>query len=234
MPGKLILLPNTLDGGSHLHLPLGFEEILKSLDGLIAETPKVARRLIKKFSLKMPLQEFPIETLSKHTKGQEINELLYPIEKGEIWGMMSDQGLPCIADPGSCLVKEARKKNLSIEALSGPSSLTLLMMLSGLPSQSFTFHSYLPREEEKLIQRLNELSNRSKNEHSTQVFIETPFRNERMLDILLKALPNETTLALGIDLTKEEERVLSKKVSSWKRDSRPKIHKRPVIFAFYS
>lgn len=232
MLGKLILLPNTLDGGSTAHLPIAFSEKLLELDGLIAETPKVARRLLSGQKLKMALQEFPIVTLSEHTSQKDLDFLLTPLKKGETWGLVSDAGLPCIADPGASLVALARHENIAIEALSGPSSIFLSLMLSGLGGQCFAFHGYLPRREPDLTSKLKELALQSEREGMTQLFIETPYRNEQLFKVLLETLPADAKLSLAIDLTKEGEEVYVYKITDWKKRSIPNISKRPVIFSF--
>lgn len=232
MPGKLILLPNFLDGGSSAHLPIALEDKLLELDGMIAETPKVARRLLSGKKLKVALQEFPIETLSEHTSQEELSSLLSPLKKGETWGLVSDAGLPCIADPGAALVALARREKIAIEALSGPSSIFLSLMLSGLGGQCFAFHGYLPRKEPELVAKIKELAQQSEKEGMTQLFIETPYRNEQLFKVLLEVLPNKTTLSVAIDLTKESEEVHVHKISEWKKRSIPELSKRPVIFSF--
>ena len=229
----LYILPNLLDpaGAKEGVCPQVLDEIIPGLDGLICENEKIARRYLKLFSFPegKSFRDLKMETLSEHTDSSSINKLLDPLYEGETWGLISDAGLPCIADPGSDLVAAARKRGIKIVAIPGPSSVFLALQLSGLRAQAFHFHGYLPRKEEELTKRLKELAKRSQKERALQVFIEAPYRNDRLLETLLKNLPPSATLSVAVDLTMPTEKVITQKVSLFKAKD---INKKPAIFIF--
>lgn len=227
MKGKLLLLPNLLNKEAHpdVFFPASVARAAQKLDGLIAESEKEGRAFLKR--LGAPFREAPICLLNKHHR--EYDELLEPIRKGESWGLISDAGLPIIADPGYQLVARARDFNIAIQAFVGPSSIILSLMLSGLPSQNFAFHGYLPRHPEK---RLQVLERRSKEEAATQLFIEAPFRNDRLLQKLLSTLEDPTLLCVAWDLTFPTQGVETHSIAEWKKRTPPSLHKKPAIFLF--
>lgn len=229
MPGQLLLLPNLLDKeAEHQHfLPISVDEAVKSINGLIAENEKEGRAYLKRFGI--PVQGFPIQVLNEHT--QDVEELLVPMKNGERWGLISDAGLPVLADPGYLLVRRARMLGIVVEAFIGPSSLILALMLSGLPAQRFAFHGYFPYEPMETLKKLEE---RSKEEKATQVFIEAPYRNEKVLSTLLAVLSDQTTLTVAWDLTMPTESVETYSIKDWKKRQLPNIHKHPAVFLFIS
>jgi 16S rRNA (cytidine1402-2'-O)-methyltransferase len=238
MSGKLLLLPNllfeTLD--HHLFLPKGVDEAVFSIDGIIAEGEKNARAYLKRFAFSKgrTFREIPIKLLNEHTEigSEEFKELLKPLIRGETWGLISDAGLPCLADPGSQLVTAARKEGILIEAFSGPCSLTLALMLSGLPAQAFSFHGYLPQEAELFIHKIKQLEEISKKCHSTQLFIETPYRTDKALENLLNSLKEATTLCVALDLTAPSQEVVVGSVGLWQKKLKKSFRKRPAVFLF--
>lgn len=159
MLGKLFLLPNLLDESLPIEpfFPLSVREAVCSIQGLIAESDKMARRYLRKFLSHDDMAKMPLAILNEHTK--ELHELLKPIERGEVWGLISDAGLPCIADPGADLVWLAHQKNLSVSTFVGPSSIVIALQLSGFGGQLFSFHGYLPRELPDLEAKVRELEN---------------------------------------------------------------------------
>lgn len=230
----LLLFPNVLDEEG-LHdpvLPKSIDEAVPQIDGLIAESEKAARRFLRRFAFAPPktFRDIPIRLLNEHTPEQQIDELLAPLIKGECWGLISDCGMPCLADPGSDLVFKARRKGIAIQTFAGPSSILLSLVLSGLGGQRFTFHGYLPKEEEGLLKAIQEMQRRSSQEKSTHLFIEAPYRNEKLLSQLLKTLQDSTLLCLATDLTAPTQEVATKSVGEWKRSSPPQIDKRPTVF----
>lgn len=229
MPGQLLLLPNLLDKEAEhqLYFPISVDRAVQSLNGLIAENEKEGRAYLKRFGV--PVQGFPIKLLNEHS--QDIEELLIPLKNGERWGLISDAGLPVLADPGYQLVRRARMLGIAIEAFIGPSSLFLALMLSGLPAQRFAFQGYFPYEPEKVLKKLEE---RSREEKSTQVFIETPYRNEKALATLLATLSDSTVLSVAWDLTMPTQGVETYPIKDWKKRLLPKIHKHPAVFMFIS
>lgn len=231
----LFLLPNLL-GELPQHedfLPRSIDKVVESLDGIIAESEKGGRRYLKRFKTLKPAHNIPLALLNEHTKKEDYDFLLEPILKGEKWGLVSDAGLPCIADPGSDFVLRARQRGIAIQAFVGPSSVTLGLMLSGLPGQRFAFHGYLNREK---MQRKREMKNwemRSKTDQETQIFIEAPYRNSEVLKELLETLQGSTLLCLAWDLTLPTQNVMTQTVDIWKKSPLPNVEKKPLLFLFY-
>jgi 16S rRNA (cytidine1402-2'-O)-methyltransferase len=232
--GTLFLLPNVLDEkASHqAFFPSSVDAAVGMIDGLIAESEKGARRFLSRFSFPPPktFRDIPTQLLNEHTTQAQFEELLKPLLKGESWGLISDCGLPCLADPGAHLVLAARRKGVSIQAFPGPSSLIFALMLSGLSAQHFTFHGYLPKEGDELRAKITLMEKRSREEGSTHLFIEAPYRNEKLLTILLKELNNATLLSLAVNLSLPEQWVMTQMVSEWKKAGVPPIDKRPAVF----
>lgn len=228
MTKQLLLLPNLLGADLHheLFLPASVDKAVLSLDGLIAENEKEGRAYLKRFGA--PFREMPIALFNKHH--QEVDELLKPIREGGTWGLISDAGLPVIADPGYKLVRRARDFGIKVKAFVGPSAPILALMLSGLPAQHFAFYGYLPKKESEA--RIQELEQRAKREGATQVVIEAPHRNEQFLEKLLNVLEDETLLSVCWDLTMPTQGVEMHSVGEWKGRSKPKLHKKPAIFLF--
>lgn len=232
----LLLLPNLL--GEHRHhqifLPESIERAVISLDGLISESEQGGRRYLSRFLKDKKPQDVPIALLNEHTPPGDYDFLLQPIlEKGERWGLVSDAGLPCIADPGAPLVFRARQRGILIQAFVGPSSLFMALMLSGLPGQRFAFHGYLNKDSKKKKEQLQQLEQRSKAEQATQLFMEAPYRNQAVLTTLLETLSDETLLCTAWDLTMPTQGVLTQTIGSWKKSALPNIDKKPAIFLIF-
>jgi len=209
----LHLLPNILHEESLWRCDL------PPLQALIAESEKGGRQFLKKFTGQIAI---PIYLLNEHT--HDIKSLL-ELKEEEI-GLVSDAGLPCLADPGAELVFLARKKGIEIKAYPGPSSITLSLMLSGLPSQKFTFHGYLERDPIALQKQLVSFSS-----HMTHIFIETPYRNQKMLEMILKVRRPHDLLCVCCDLMGPNQQVISKPINEWSSVS--EFQKRPAIFLIY-
>lgn len=229
MKPALLLLPNVLGDVRHHEpfLPASVDKAVETLDGLIAESEMGGRRFLSRFKHEKKPHEIPLALLNEHTKDDELDFLLEPIKKGERWGLISDAGLPCIADPGAKLVALARQRGISIQAFSGPSSIFLALMLSGMPSQRFSFLGYLDRDPLAAIKKLEK---RAKEDDATQVFIETPYRNQALLEKLVATLSDTTLLACAWDLTLPSQGVLSQPVALWKKSPLPNLEKRAAIF----
>ncbi len=233
----LLLLPNMLSDEENLSLmdlPASLQTIVPFLDGLIAESEKAARRYLKRFIFPegKTFREVPIRLLNEHTENKDLPELLEPLLKGESWGLISDAGLPCIADPGARIVALARKKGILVQAISGPSSIFLALMLSGLSAQKFCFHGYLERDPAKLKEELKSLEKESKQKNMTQVFIEAPYRSLQLLSVLLDTLENTTKLGVFSNLTSQDEFVETLTIQEWKKREKPDLHKKPTVFIF--
>ncbi len=225
MSGKLYLLPNLLDESLPIEpfFPVSVGEAVRSIQGLIAESEKMARRYLRKFLSHEEMAKMPLCVLNEHTK--EIAELLNPMERGETWGLISDAGLPCIADPGADLVWLAHKKKIEVSTFIGPSSIVMALQLSGFGGQQFSFHGYLPREALELEARVRDLDLRP----GTQIWIEAPYRSAKMLDLLKKVLQPATRLCVAVNLTTASQRVLSQTVAHW-RETSFSMEKEPAVF----
>jgi 16S rRNA (cytidine1402-2'-O)-methyltransferase len=231
----LLLLPNLLDDKAPSHhdfIPSSVDKAVASLDGLIAESEKAGRRFLKRFSFPPPktFRDVPLHLLNEHTSSKELEELFVLVQKGGVWGVVSDCGLPCLADPGAKLVFLARQKGIEVRAFPGPSSIMLALMLSGFSGQAFAFHGYLPKEKEALKQKILSLQDRAKKEQSTQIFIEAPYRTLKLLETLVATLSDHTLLCLSWDLTMPTEGVISSTVKKWKSSSYPFLEDKPAVF----
>jgi 16S rRNA (cytidine1402-2'-O)-methyltransferase len=230
--GELILLPNLIheDASIDCYLPPKLKDVIASLTGLICESEKEGRFFLRRFLDRERAFSLPKYLLNEHTEKKALDDLISLLKKqGAKIGLISDAGLPCIADPGSELVYLARKENISVSTYSGPSSILMAIQLSGFPSQSFCFHGYLPREDNELANKLKKIEKTSLLEKSTQVWIEAPYRTDKMVDFILSTLQGDTELCVASNLTGKEERVEVKNISSWKKEKKP-FGKKPAIF----
>jgi 16S rRNA (cytidine1402-2'-O)-methyltransferase len=225
MSGKLYLLPNLLEESLPIEpfFPISVKEAIQSIQGLIAESEKMARRYLRKFLSHEEMAKMPLRILNEHT--QDLSELIAPLEKGEVWGLISDAGLPCIADPGADLVWLAHQKKIAVQTFIGPSSIVMALQLSGFGGQQFTFHGYLPRESLELENKIKELEKQP----GTQIWIEAPYRSLKMLEALKKILQPSTKLCVAVQLTTPAERILSQTVADWRKSSFP-LEKEPAVF----
>jgi 16S rRNA (cytidine1402-2'-O)-methyltransferase len=230
--GKLILLPNVLDESldADPFLPASLTSTVSSIEGLIAESEKSARRYLRRFISHDKMAALPLKLLNEHTPPKEIEVLLEPLLKGEIWGLISDAGLPCIADPGADLVRAARRSGVDVEAVPGPCSLILALQLSGFSGQRFAFHGYLPREVLDLEKAVRELERGSLGE--TQIWIEAPYRSGKMLEILKSSLQPSTYLSVAVNLTSPTQRVVSQTIKEW-RSTHFELGKEPAVFLIF-
>ncbi|BAE81365.1 tRNA/rRNA methyltransferase [Chlamydia felis Fe/C-56] len=232
----LYIFPNTLGNRRVDLLPAAIGEVIPRIQGLIAESDRGGRAFLSLW--KVPeTHKFPIAVLNKNDRSIKAWDFyLEPIvKKQENWGLVSDAGLPCIADPGAGLVRRARSLNLPIQAFSGPCSITLALMLSGLPGQNFTFLGYLPQNPKDRDRCIKSSSGKQ----NTQVCIETPYRNVHTFQALLAFLPGYSDLCVCIDLTGDQEFVSTRSVDAWKQSKdldrvTQKITKTPVIFLFHT
>ena len=231
----LLLFPNLLGDFRHaeVFLPASVFKAMQTIDGLIAESETEGRRYLKRFETKKPPLEIPIALFNEHTPESDLDFLLEPIAKGERWGLVSDAGLPCIADPGSKLVLRAMQRGIYTQAFVGPSSILLALMLSGLPGQKFFFQGYLNKDPHKRKDQIKSLSQQSRLEQTTQIFIEAPYRNQHALETLLQTLPEKALLSVAWDLTLPTQGVMTQSMAQWKKCSPPNLEKKPAIFLFH-
>jgi len=231
----LLLLPNLLGEGTHADafLPASVGKAVQTIDGLIAESDSAGRRYLGRFQTKKPALEIPIALFNEHTPDDHLDFLLEPIVAGERWGLVSDAGLPCIADPGSKLVLRARQRGIQVQAFVGPSSIMLALMLAGLPSQQFNFHGYLPKDPHQRQEQIKKIIQLSKQTKATQLFIEAPYRNKHTLETLLQTMPAQGWLSVAWDLTLPTQGVVTQPISQWKKGTPPNLDKKPAIFLIY-
>jgi len=232
--GSLYLLPNTLgDTPAEAVIPTAALHRARALDYFIAEDPKSARAFLKRIGYSRPIQDAKIARLDHNTKPGEIPALLDAILHGSDAGLLSEAGMPAIADPGAALVRLAHERNVRVIPLSGPSSIVLALSASGLDGQRFAFHGYLPVKQPDLERALKELERRSRQLGQTQIFIETPYRNEATLATMLQTLSNDTLVCVAADLTLESEMVKTQPAGAW-REAIPQLKGRPAVFLLLS
>jgi len=226
----LYILPNTFDDAQdpHLLLPAGIETILAELDLLIAESERAGRRFLIKMLKNQKAREMPISLLNEHSR--DCKELVDMVLRGKNVGLVSDAGMACIADPGADLVYQLRERGFSdIRVVSGPSSVLLALVLSGLGAQRFSFHGYLPKDGDRRRKMLLQLEKDSLKDGSTQVCIEAPYRNKALFADCLAVLKDSTDLSVAASLTLEDQFVETKPIKMWKRGKyAPK--KEPMVF----
>jgi 16S rRNA (cytidine1402-2'-O)-methyltransferase len=245
MTGILYLIPNTLGEESGAHtltgiIPQQVQSISASLDYFIAENAKSTRAYLKLLAthqpLAKPLQSIQISALNINTPASELPALLEPLLQGRDAGLISEAGVPAVADPGANLVRLAHQHQIRVRPLVGPSSLLLGLMASGLNGQSFAFHGYLPTDAAQRQKRLKDLEQRSHQEQQTQLFIETPYRNAALLEAICQSCQADTLVCVATDLSLSTEAVQTQSVAQWKKQIAvqgvPDFHKKPTVFLF--
>lgn len=231
--GKLYLIPTTLGEIDPIStVPSSVYQIINDIDIYLVENEKWARQYLKKLGIKKPLQEITLHVLNKHTDITELSTLMKTLLEGKNMGVISEAGCPGIADPGADAVKLAHQKNIQVIPLVGPSSILLALMASGFNGQSFAFQGYLPIDRNERIRRIKELEKLVQSQHQTQIFIETPYRNNHLFEDLLKNCSSTTLLCVAMDLTLPDEFIKTQSISDWKNKI-PNLHKRPAIFLLY-
>ena len=227
--GRIQIFPNLLDEEQDIQcfFPSILMEVVPKINGLIAESEKAARKFLRRFISREAMDRIEIRTLSEHTKKEELISLLEPILNGETWGLISDAGLACIADPGSDLIFLANQNGVQVETFIGPCSIVLSLQLSGFSGQNFSFHGYLPRDGHDLEIKLKNLEKQSSS--ATQIWIEAPYRSNKMLETLKRVLNPSTFLCVAASLTMKTQSVASLSVAEWRKTSK-ELGKEPVIF----
>lgn len=226
--GTLYLVPVTLGGPIAGAIPEAVIGRIRALDHFIAENPKTLRAMLKRIGVSRALAELSIERFDHNTPAAAIAALLAPLARGTDVGLASEAGCPALADPGSALVLEAHRRGIRVVPLPGPSSIVLALIASGLESQRFAFHGYLPVKSDARDRRIAEIEARSR-DGETQLFIETPYRNDRMLQALLRACHPDTLLCVASELTRPGESVRTLPVARW-RSQPPSLDGVPVVF----
>jgi len=229
--GTLYLIPCTLgDIPAEQVLPQHVIDIARKLRHFVVEQPKTTRQFLAALKPEHPIQSLHFAILNEHTDPKELVDLLAPLLEGHDLGIISEAGCPGIADPGADLVNLAHRNNIRIVPLVGPSSILLALMASGLNGQRFAFHGYLPIPDAEKIRAISKLETESAKLKQTQIFIETPYRNEKMFRALLAHCRPQTLLCVATDLTLPSEHILTRTIDYWKSQPVPQLHKRPSIF----
>jgi 16S rRNA (cytidine1402-2'-O)-methyltransferase len=226
--GTLFLIPNTLGSGSDKYATQHLAQTITGLEHFIVEEIKSARRLLRQMGVTRPLEELDFRMLNEHTRSQELDSLLEPLLEGKDMGLISEAGLPCVADPGSTVVALAHEAGLKVVPLVGPSSILMALMASGFNGQQFTFNGYLPRERADRVRKIKQLEQLA-NSGITQLFMDAPYRNNQVLDDLLQTCRMETKLCIASNITCDNERINSKSIMDWSV-RKPDINKMPVMF----
>ncbi len=230
--GKLFLIPTIIaEDTQHTVIPTSVIETLKQIDHFLAEDIRTARRYLSSLKIYESIEPLDFKILDKKTKESELKELFTPINQGKNLGILSESGCPGIADPGALAAKYAHANGITVIPLTGPSSIVLSLMASGLNGQKFAFHGYLPVDSKESIESIKTFEKESKAKNQTQIFIETPYRNNSCLRNLLKALHEDTLLCIAIDITGKDESIVTKPVKAWKKEI-PEFPKSPAVFLF--
>jgi 16S rRNA (cytidine1402-2'-O)-methyltransferase len=228
--GKLYLIPTILaDDTVGLLFSNEWRDRIKHIQFFCVENVRTARRFLSSLKVYPSIEALSFSVLDKETTPDKIAELLNPLKEGQDVGIMSESGIPAVADPGQLAVMFAHQQGFEVTILPGPSSIMLALAASGFNGQKFAFHGYLPIDEKQCVQAIKTLENESKTRNQTQIFIETPFRNNRLLKALLKNLSTNTQLCVALDLTGSHEKIISQPVKKWPTLELPKL---PTIFLF--
>jgi len=233
MSGKLYLIPTPIsDCDLDWIIPITIKQSIRQLEYFIAEHPKTARRFLKQIECKLPLQETHMEMLNEHTPAEALETLLLPTLAGHDTGLLSEAGCPAVADPGSNLVRLAHDKRITVVPLTGPSSILLALMASGMNGQRFCFHGYLPIDKPARVQSITLLEKQSGMHDQTQIFIEAPYRNQNLLEFIVEICQDNTDLCIATRLTAPNEYIKTQSIKQWKLQL-PDINKIPTIFLLH-
>lgn len=230
MPGKLYLIPNTLGSAeTGQTIPSEVAQMAVKLRHFIVEDLRTARRYLRLLDRQMDIDGSQFFMLNKRTSPAQWSEYLKPLKAGHDVGIISEAGCPGVADPGAEVVKMAHEAGIQVVPMVGPSSILLAMMASGMNGQSFAFVGYIPIKKEDRLKMIKQLENRSRNEHQSQLFIETPFRNNHLAQDIIDSCAPKTRLCIACNLTMPDEYVVTKTIAQWK-GKLPELHKKPTIF----
>lgn len=228
--GTLYLIPVTLGESAYDQvIPIYNNKIASEIDVFIVENIKTARRFIKRVAPERNIEELVFFEINKRSDNKMFPTFLKPIFEGKNIGVISDAGCPVVADPGADVVALAQQQQIKVVPLVGPSSLLLALMASGFNGQSFCFNGYLPKEQKDRVRKIKELERNANSHQQTQLFIETPYRNQHMLDDLLKSCNLNSKLCIAIDITLPSEQVITRTIAEWKKNTID-LNKRPCVF----
>ncbi len=231
--GTLFLIPVPLadEAGLKSFTPF-LKEKINHINEYIVENEKTARKFLKEAGLRTPQGDLTLHDYGKHQRGGNLSYFFGGLEAGKDVGLMSEAGCPGVADPGADLVAEAHRRGIKVVPLVGPSSILLALMASGFDGQRFTFHGYLPIDKVERTRKIKELEGLSERYQQTQIFMETPFRNNSLLEELLKSAHLKTMICIACNLTMPDEMIATKSITDWKKQI-PDLHKKPTIFLLH-
>jgi len=230
----LFLIPTTLgDSTIEKVLPAEIIKVVQSLKHFVVENTRTARRHLKRMVPEIVIDDLDFKELNEHTQRKELELLLEPLRQGFDVGILSEAGCPGVADPGADLVRIAHEQGIKVVPLVGPSSILLSLMASGMNGQNFAFIGYIPVKPAERATAIRDVERNSARDHQTQIFIEAPYRNTKLLEDLLAICNSQTRLCIAVDLTLESEFVVTKTIANWKK-AVPDINKRPAIFLLQS
>jgi 16S rRNA (cytidine1402-2'-O)-methyltransferase len=227
--GRIYLIPVTLGGDDFLKvIPAKVISLTRQLRFFVVEDTRSARRFLRLIDKEFPIDDTVFFELNEHTEESEIEHYLQPVFKGSDIGVLSEAGLPGIADPGAKIIALAHKKRVTVTPLSGPSSILLALISSGLNGQNFTFNGYLPVKPAERSAKLREIEKKS-GEGFAQIFMETPYRNQKMLESIITTCHNDTLLCIAVDITLPTESIRTMRIAEWKKDL-PMLNDKLVVF----
>lgn len=226
----LYLVPNLLSEGEWQNvLPAGIREVISNTRFFIVENVRTTRRFLKQIDKDIDIDGLTFYELNKYTRPSDMAGFLAPVADGSNMAVISEAGCPGVADPGADVVRQAHEKGIRVVPLVGPSSVLLALMASGLNGQNFAFSGYLPVKPAERIKAILALEKRAQNENQTQIFIETPYRNNQLAQDVLNSCHPDTLFCIAANLTGEKEFIATKRIVHWKK-AVPDLHKQPVIF----
>ncbi|MBW6460782.1 MAG: SAM-dependent methyltransferase [Bacteroidales bacterium] len=234
MKGNLYLIPTGLGEQADLNsLPASLPQVIEKIRHFIVEDIRSARRFLKKALPSIVIDELTFLVLNEHTRLQAQPELLKPLHAGLDTALLSEAGMPCIADPGAALVTLAHEAGIRVIPLAGPSSILLALAASGFNGQRFAFAGYLPVDSRERIWKIKSIENDAFQKDQTQIFIEAPYRNNQLLKALLENCLSTTRLCVALNLTLPGEQIISRTIEQWNRNPWPDLHKKPAVFLLY-
>ncbi len=229
----LYLIPVALgEGDPGKVLPAHNVDVILQLDEFIVENARSARRFLRSVGYKKDFDHVTFHLLNQHTDAMEVPEFIRSVKAGRAVGLLSEAGTPCVADPGNLPVKLCHEAGLQVVPLTGPNSVVMALMASGFNGQNFTFHGYLPVDKTELRKKIKALEQQARRNDQTQIFIETPYRNNKLFDALLEVCSARTHLCLAKNLTLDGEQIRTETIARWK-SLKPDLHKQPCVFLIY-
>ncbi|MEW5846361.1 MAG: SAM-dependent methyltransferase [Bacteroidota bacterium] len=230
--GKLYLIPTPISETELENvLPQHVVELTRRLNFFVVEELRTARRYLSRIKVEKPIDELTFFVLNEHSQPEEVEKMLAPLLNGSDMGLMSEAGVPTVADPGAVLVAAAHHKGVRVVPLVGPSSILLTLMASGLNGQNFAFVGYLPVKPDERRRRIRQLEQRSRAEGQTQLFIEAPYRNLQLFRELLSVCNDQTSITIAVEVASANELIVTKTVREWKSLPLPDINKKNTVFA---